>query len=107
MDAALSASILVVDDSEDSRELAHRHLSASGHRVQTAASVEEAVRLLGNGGFDLVLTDMRMPNASGLELVRYVHENFAATAVMVITGFPNVGDAVSAVIKSSDVIIGK
>lgn len=107
MDATLEAAVLVVDDSEDSRELARRHLVASGHRVMTAESVEEAVTLLGKGGFDLVVTDVRMPNASGLELVRYVHENFAATAVVVITGFPAVSDAVSAVKLGADEYLSK
>ncbi len=107
VDAAVDASILVVDDSEDSRELARRHLAAHGHRVQLAASVEAAVELLGKGGFDLVVTDMRMPNASGLELVRYVHENFAATAVVVLTGFPDVHDAVSAVKLGADEYVSK
>ncbi|MBK7583634.1 MAG: sigma-54-dependent Fis family transcriptional regulator [Myxococcales bacterium] len=107
VDTPLKATTLVVDDSEDSRELARRHLSAHGHTVRIAASVEEAVELLALGRFDLVVTDMRMPNASGLELVRYVHENFAATAVMVITGFPDVDNAVSAVKFGADEYLGK
>jgi DNA-binding NtrC family response regulator len=102
-----SAAILVVDDSPDSLELARRYLTANGHGVQTASSVSAAVEVLRAAAIDLVVTDLRMPQASGLELVRFVRENCRTTAVMVVTGYPSVPGAVSAVQGGAEEYLAK
>ena len=102
-----SASVLVVDDSPDSTELVRRILESKGHRVTAAESVQAAVRALGRQAFELVVTDMRMPRSSGLDLVRYVRENFELTSVVVMTGFPTVDNAVTAVQSGADEYLGK
>jgi two-component system, NtrC family, response regulator HydG len=89
--------ILAVDDSPDTLELVRRNLQSEGFRVRTATGVSEAVATLEDGGVDLVITDWKMPGASGLDLVRHVHENHADTEVMVITGYASVQGAVDAV----------
>jgi two-component system response regulator HydG len=102
-----AAAVLVVDDSADSAELVRRFLEGAGHRVTSASSVQEAVKALARDAFQLVVTDMRMPRSSGLELVRYVRENFDLTSVVVITGFPTVDNAVTAVQIGADEYLGK
>lgn len=98
MDAnADRARILVVDDTLDTVEVIKRNLEAEGHQVHTAASVAGAMELLGRTPVDLVITDNKMPGASGMDLVRHVGQNFKYTAVMMITGFPSFGGAVQAV----------
>ncbi|MEZ4220401.1 MAG: sigma-54 dependent transcriptional regulator [Polyangiaceae bacterium] len=87
--------ILVVDDSEATRTVLRRNLEAAGYHVQSAASVREALEVLRHDHVDLVVTDVKMPRVSGLDLVREVRDNFKNTEVMVITGYPNVGGAVA------------
>jgi len=89
--------ILVVDDAPDTLEVIQRNLASHQFRVLTAHSVEEAVRLLNQAPVDLVITDYRMPKASGLDLVRVVRENFRDTEVMMITGHASINGAVDAV----------
>jgi len=89
--------LLIVDDAEDTRMLLQRNLSARGYQVLTAADVAHAVQLLEATPVDLVVTDLKMPGASGLDLIRHVRENFRDIEVMVITGYPSIEGAVTAV----------
>jgi DNA-binding NtrC family response regulator len=92
-----STTILVVDDSPDTLEVLGRNLSGQGFAVQTASSVAEAVELLERSPVDLVITDLKMPKASGLDLVRYVRDNLKSSEVMMITGYATIPSAVEAV----------
>jgi len=89
--------LLVVDDSADTRELLQRNLSSQGYEVLTAGGVAEALDLLASVRVNLVITDLKMPGASGLELVRHVKETLKDTDVITITGYPSVESAVTAV----------
>ena len=89
--------ILAVDDSPDTLELVRRNLESVGFRVQTAPGVADAVRVLDEQAIDLVITDWRMPEATGLDLVRHINENHPDSEVMVITGYATVQGAVEAV----------
>ncbi|MFI4883125.1 MAG: sigma-54-dependent transcriptional regulator [Phycisphaerales bacterium JB064] len=90
------ASVLVVDDAEAMREIISRNLTALGYDVRVAADVPAALSALGAQPADLVVTDMRMPGADGLDLVRQVRERWPATALVMVTGFATVGGAVQA-----------
>lgn len=92
-----SNSILVVDDSPDTVEVLQRNLSASGYRVFTALGVEEAIGVLNEMPVDLVVTDLKMPKVSGLDLIRHVRQNLRDTAIMMITGHATIVSAVEAV----------
>jgi two-component system, NtrC family, response regulator HydG len=89
--------ILVVDDAPDTIELLERNLSAQGYQVFTASSAPAAIGILQADSVDLVITDLKMPLVSGLDLVRHVRENLRETEVMMITGFPTIEGAVQAV----------
>jgi len=99
--------ILVVDDAADTLELVERNLTAEGYCVFTAPSVPEAVRILDDVLIDLVITDLKMPKVGGLELTRHVQENHRNTAVMVITGYPSIQSAVTAVKTGSQEYLTK
>jgi len=90
-------SILVVDDAPDTLEVFRRNLTWKGYQVLTAPGVEEAICILDARPVDLVITDLKMPKVSGMELVRHVRENFKDTEVIMITGFASVESAVKAV----------
>jgi len=89
--------ILVVDDAPNTLELLQRNLTSQGYRVFTASNVPEAIKLLEETMVDLVITDLKMPGISGLDLVRHVRENMRDTEVMMITGYPTIDGAVKAV----------
>ncbi len=99
--------ILVVDDSDQTLEVLQRNLSGEGYRVLTAGGVEAAIGILGDTAVDLVLTDLKMPGISGMELVRHVRENLPDTEVMMITGFATVNGAVEAVKSGAEEYLGK
>jgi len=92
-----SARILVVDDSMLTLEVIQRNLSAAGYNVYTVTSVNQAIDFLGHDSVDLVITDIKMPKVSGLELLKYVKENLKGTEIMIITGYPSIKGAVEAV----------
>ncbi len=92
-----SERILVVDDAADTLELLRRNLTAEGYQVFTAPGVPEALKILEGTQVDLVITDLKMPKVSGLDLVRHVRENLKETEVMMITGYATVEGAVEAV----------
>jgi DNA-binding NtrC family response regulator len=91
------ARILVVDDSVLTLEVIQRNLDAAGYIVYTAANVELAIDFLAQESVDLVITDIKMPKISGLELLKYVKENIRDTEIMIITGYPSIKGAVEAV----------
>lgn len=89
--------ILVVDDAETTREVLQRSLSGEGYQVATASHVAAALHYLEQTNVDLVITDLKMPGASGMDLVRHVRENLRNTEVMMITGYPSIEGAVQAI----------
>lgn len=99
--------ILVVDDAPDTLELIERNLTANGYQVFTAPGAVEAIRVLESTAVDLVITDLKMPKVSGLDLIRHVQENFADTEVIVITGYPTIEGAVTAVKAGSQEYLTK
>src|SRR6478735_4524407 len=89
-------SALIVDDERDIRELLVLTLGRMGLRTETASSLSEARALLGAQRFDLCLTDMRLPDGSGIELISEISAQFPQTPVAMITAFGNVDAAVEA-----------
>jgi two-component system cell cycle response regulator len=88
--------VLVVDDERFFREAFTEVLSGAGHAVRTAASGEEALRLLGQDRFDLLVTDLVMPGLDGLALVREARRLDADLEAVAVTGREDVRAAVQA-----------
>ena len=88
--------VLVVDDEADIRDLMEMTLMKMGLRVDTAVGVDDAKEKLENNDYSLVLTDMRMPDGSGLEVVQHINKLMLDTPVAVITAFGNADQAVEA-----------
>lgn len=102
-----NARILLVDDSEVTLDVLERNLSSLGYSVAKALSAREAMEKLAEGGFDLVVTDLRMPGMSGLDLVKHVRESLPDTAVMMITGYATIEGAVEAVKTGAEEYLAK
>ncbi len=90
------ARALIVDDEADIRELLTITLNRMGVTTQAAADLAEARSLLAGQSFDLCLTDMRLPDGNGLELVEWIQEQSVQLPVAVITAHGNVEAAVQA-----------
>ncbi len=87
---------LVIDDEPDICELLKLTLGRMDIRTETAMDVAGAKALLGEHDFDICLTDMRLPDGDGLELVEWMQSNAAGVPVAVITAHGNVETAVQA-----------
>jgi DNA-binding NtrC family response regulator len=96
------ARILVVDDEPDMLELLRTLLTTrTNHEVTCAGSGLEARKLLAAGGFDVVITDMRMPDLEGLELMEVTRQSDPSVPFIFVTGFGSVEAAVEAVRKGA------
>lgn len=90
------SSVMVVDDEPGIRTALRANFLRHGWRVETAAGVREALRNLELREFDLVVTDMRMPDGSGMEVMRAARKASPTTAVILLTAYGTVSDAVNA-----------
>lgn len=89
--------ILAVDDSKSTLEVLKRNLEFQGYEVLTSLRVDEALPLLEENSIDIVITDFRMPQATGLDLIRHVRVNHPDVELMMITGYPSISGAVEAI----------
>ncbi len=89
--------ILAVDDNLNALEIIKRNLENAGYKVITSNSVQAAVEVLKDQKIDLVITDLKMPKHSGLDLVRHVSENYNDVGIIMVTGYPSINGAVEAV----------
>ncbi len=90
------ARVLVVDDEADIRELLDLTVARMGLSADCAATVAQARQLLEQHRYQLCLTDMRLPDGEGLEIVRLIGERYGETPVAVITAFGSAQNAVAA-----------
>src|SRR5262245_11605527 len=88
--------ILVVDDDAEMRELLHDVLKDRGHEITTAGSGQEALRLLAEQDYAVVLTDLRMKRMQGTELLAEIKCLYPDIGVILMTGFGSVDNAVEA-----------
>jgi two-component system response regulator HydG len=99
--AKSKASILVVDDEPAMRLLVTSVLKDEGHEVTAAASGEEALQLIASRHYHMVITDLKMPGMSGVDLLERVKQEDPETAVILLTAFGTVGGAVEAMRKGA------
>ncbi len=80
------AHLLVIDDNPEFREILRRHLETNGHSVTLAVNGEQGLELLGRGHFDIVLTDILMPQRDGVEVLREAKRRWPDLPVIAISG---------------------
>jgi DNA-binding NtrC family response regulator len=90
------ARILIIDDDTAVRESIERMLRSAGYTVRSAASGEEGFTLARGGAFDVILSDMRMPGLSGIDVLRKLREQRVDSVFMIMTGFVTIDTAVEA-----------
>ena len=94
--------ILVVDDEVDICSLFEMVLSKNGHLVSTARNGREAIEMAKKGRFDVVVSDIRMPDMSGIDVLREVKKLDTETGVVLVTGCASLKTAVDAIHLGAD-----
>jgi two-component system, NtrC family, response regulator PilR len=89
--------LLVVDDEPSMREFLEILLSQEGYEVRTAATGEEGYKVYQSEGPDLILTDVKMPGMSGLDLIREIHSLDPLIPIIAVTAYASADDAIRAV----------
>ncbi len=88
--------ILTIDDEENIRNGLADNFELEGYEVKQAASGEEGLKLIAEGGIDLVITDLRMDGISGSEVVKHVTTEHPGVPIIVLTGHGSIDDATAA-----------
>ncbi len=88
--------ILVVDDEASMRQLMEIALSKEGYQVTAADSAGKAQQIFGERSFDLVISDIKLPDLSGVEVLRHVRQTAPDTPVIMITAYASTDTAVEA-----------
>jgi len=89
--------ILVVDDESTARLLLKKILTAAGYNVSLASNGIEAVKKINNSKYDAVITDLNMPEMSGVELTKKILENEPDMIVILITAFGSIRSAIDSI----------
>ncbi len=89
--------ILVIDDEDIVRTSCSRTLVPEGYEVSLAKNGVEGLKMAGEDRFDLVLTDLKMPDIDGIEVLRILKGKWPETQVIIVTGYQTVDTAVKAI----------
>jgi DNA-binding NtrC family response regulator len=88
--------VLVVDDEQNIRQLCAEVAAQSGMKVTAVATAMAALDVLDNSAVDILLTDLKLRESNGLDLIRQIHDSHPEVAVIVVTGYGSIDSAVSA-----------
>ena len=89
--------LLIIDDEERLRNLLARILQLEGYEVTMAANGKEGLRKLQHDSFQVVLSDVKLPDSNGIELTQQIKTNWPSTEVIVLTAFGTINDGVKAI----------
>src|SRR5215467_4915007 len=88
--------VLIIDDDESMLELAEFHLQAQGYEAARAETGEKGLKLVEGGRFDVILTDLQLPDLGGIEVVKRLKEISPESEIIMISGHGSVSKAVEA-----------
>ena len=94
--SAVGVSILIVDDEDATRQLCRDIASEIGLEVRTASTTDEALEILEQSPVDIVVTDLKVPELGGIELLKHIRTNQPNTSVMMLTQYGTIETAVAA-----------
>jgi DNA-binding NtrC family response regulator len=93
----MAATVWVVDDDEAVRSVLGAMLKELGYNIQLFDKAEDVLKIYSVRPPDVLITDVRMPGMSGMELTRAIMEKDPFAIVMILTGYPSIPDAVEAI----------
>ena len=93
--------ILIIDDDAQCRSSLNKFLSNQGYEIRAVNSGQEALGLLEQQFFNVVLVDLKLPDIDGLKLVTHIRENLEETVSIVVTGYGTTDSAVEAIKKGA------
>ncbi|RMG64178.1 MAG: sigma-54-dependent Fis family transcriptional regulator [Calditrichaeota bacterium] len=93
--------VMVVDDEENIREVLSNYLTGLGYQVVTATDGQDALNKFQKDQFDLIISDLLMPNIDGLDLLKRIREQDKEVIFLMITGYPSIETAVEAIKKGA------
>ncbi len=91
------ARLLIIDDEEPLCQMLENAFREKGHIVETATSGEVAKAMIGSQVYDLVISDIRMPDLTGIELLEHAHAAKIRTPFILMTAVPTMATAIQAV----------
>ena len=101
------ARILVIDDDQNITKVVAAILRDKGYSVDTAGSGNEAIKKTQKNHYDLMLIDIRLPDIEGTELLTKIRDTTPKIRKIIITGYPTLSNAVTAVNKGADAYVMK
>ena len=107
VDDGCMATVLVIEDDRDIRDVVRRYLERAGHGVLSTGSGMEALRLLGEANVDLVVLDLGLPDLDGLEVLREARRGGARLPVVVLTARSEVDDRIRGLSAGADDYVTK
>ena len=99
--------ILVVDDDEKIRKTMQTILEDEGYIVDLATTGNEAIEMAQKTAYNVALLDIRLPDMEGVELLKLMKNNVPKTRKIMVTGYPSMQNAISALNKKADVYLVK
>src|SRR6202522_3074062 len=96
VERVVPVTVLIVDDEDTTRNLCRDVVSESGLRTKLSSTTEQALDILDQSSVDIVITDLRVPQLGGIELLKRVKETYPQAAVMVLTQYGTIESAVEA-----------
>jgi two-component system response regulator PilR (NtrC family) len=99
--------LLVVDDEPGIREMLERHFTFLGYLVKTAENGKQALKKLDEHKFDVVISDIKMPEMDGIELLRVISAEHPMVHTIMITGYVTLDNALACMHLGADTLVFK
>jgi DNA-binding NtrC family response regulator len=96
-------SILIVDDDQSIRQICKAYLESKGFEAHAASLAEEAIKILNETNFDLVITNLRMPGMNGMELTKLIKDRYDSD-VIIVTGYHSYTFEEAILVGASDLL---
>ncbi|MFH0926218.1 MAG: response regulator [bacterium] len=103
----VKTSLLVVDDEEEIRQMLSRHYRYKGHEVDTASNGENALSLMANKKYHVVITDIKMPVMNGIQLLRQIRQEYPMTYCIMMTGYVTMENVLSCMRHGAETCVFK
>ena len=107
MSEEITGRILIVDDEENITDMLKRHFTFLGHDITTAENGKEAKELLRKSVYDVVISDIVMPEMNGVDLLDHIRNEYPMMRVIMMTGYVTLTNLLSCMSNQADTVIFK